>query len=251
MPHLHLSLQAGDDMVLKRMKRRHLRADAIAFCDQVRRLRPDVAFGADIIAGFPTETDDDVRALARPRRRLRPDVPACVSVFARAPARRRRGCRRSRAAWCASARRRLREKGDAALRARLATEVGQARDVLIESATQGRTEHFLPVMIEGAAPGSVQRLTIGGCNENAFDRPRRDTSTPLSTRTASTDPAYARVQAQPPAPAACSSTAARKSRAHADAACRRPRVVPCHRCCRRRSASPSPRYARAIDACGR
>ena len=57
MPHLHLSLQSGDDLILKRMKRRHTRADAIAFCDQVRRLRPDVAFGADIIAGFPTESD--------------------------------------------------------------------------------------------------------------------------------------------------------------------------------------------------
>ena len=58
MPHLHLSLQAGDDLILKRMKRRHLRADAIAFCEQVRRLRPDVVFGADIIAGFPTETEE-------------------------------------------------------------------------------------------------------------------------------------------------------------------------------------------------
>src|SRR5262249_41498062 len=57
MPHLHLSLQAGDDLVLKRMKRRHLRADAIAFCQQVRRLRPDVVFGGDIIAGFPTESE--------------------------------------------------------------------------------------------------------------------------------------------------------------------------------------------------
>src|SRR6185503_17510235 len=57
MPHLHLSLQAGDDLILKRMKRRHLRADAIALCDRVRRARPDVAFGADLIAGFPTETD--------------------------------------------------------------------------------------------------------------------------------------------------------------------------------------------------
>ena len=58
MPHLHLSLQAGDDLILKRMKRRHLRADAIAFCREVRRLRPDVVFGADLIAGFPTETED-------------------------------------------------------------------------------------------------------------------------------------------------------------------------------------------------
>ncbi|TXM88215.1 radical SAM protein, partial [Methylobacterium sp. WL103] len=58
MPHLHLSLQAGDDLVLKRMKRRHGRADAIRFCDAVRRLRPDAVFGADLIAGFPTETED-------------------------------------------------------------------------------------------------------------------------------------------------------------------------------------------------
>ncbi len=58
MPHLHLSLQSGDDLILKRMKRRHLRADAIAFCDTVRRLRPDMVFGADLIAGFPTETED-------------------------------------------------------------------------------------------------------------------------------------------------------------------------------------------------
>src|SRR6185436_5217904 len=57
MPHVHLSLQSGDDLILKRMKRRHRRADAIAFCEQVRRLRPDIAFGGDIIAGFPTETD--------------------------------------------------------------------------------------------------------------------------------------------------------------------------------------------------
>ena len=57
MPHLHLSLQAGDDMILKRMKRRHSRADAIAFCARVRALRPDIVFGADLIAGFPTETD--------------------------------------------------------------------------------------------------------------------------------------------------------------------------------------------------
>src|ERR1700761_5114464 len=58
MPHLHLSLQSGDDLILKRMKRRHSRDDAIAFCDQVRRLRPDIALGADIIAGFPTETEE-------------------------------------------------------------------------------------------------------------------------------------------------------------------------------------------------
>ncbi len=68
MPHLHLSLQAGDDLILKRMKRRHLRADAIGFCDQVRRLRPDMVFSGDIIAGFPTETEAMFARSRRPRR---------------------------------------------------------------------------------------------------------------------------------------------------------------------------------------
>ncbi len=58
MPHLHLSMQSGDDMILKRMKRRHLAADAIRFCEKARRLRPDIVFGADLIAGFPTETEE-------------------------------------------------------------------------------------------------------------------------------------------------------------------------------------------------
>ncbi len=58
MPHLHLSLQAGDDLILKRMKRRHSRADAIRFCSEMRALRPDIAFGADMIAGFPTEDEE-------------------------------------------------------------------------------------------------------------------------------------------------------------------------------------------------
>ena len=152
MPHLHLSLQAGDDLVLKRMKRRHLRDDAIAFCEQVRRLRPDVAFGADIIAGFPTETDemfarsldlvDDcgLTFLHVFPYSARPGTPAARMPQVEG------GAVRERA-------RRLREKGEAALRARLATEVGKARDVLIESATQGRTEHFLPVAIAGRVPG--------------------------------------------------------------------------------------------------
>ena len=81
MPHLHLSLQSGDDMILKRMKRRHSRADAIRFCDEVRRLRPDVVFGADLIAGFPTETEEmfeNTRALDR---RLRADAPSRLPLL--------------------------------------------------------------------------------------------------------------------------------------------------------------------------
>jgi threonylcarbamoyladenosine tRNA methylthiotransferase MtaB len=164
MPHLHLSLQAGDDLVLKRMKRRHLREDAIAFCDQMRRLRPDIAFGADIIAGFPTETEEMfARSLDL--------VDECGLTFLHVfPYSARPGTPAARMPQVAGGEirdraRRLREKGEAALRARLAAEIGQERDVLIESATQGRTEHFLAVAIEGLAPGSVHRLKIAGCGE--------------------------------------------------------------------------------------
>jgi threonylcarbamoyladenosine tRNA methylthiotransferase MtaB len=161
MPHLHLSLQAGDDMILKRMKRRHSRSDAIAFCDEVRRLRPDIVLGADIIAGFPTETEEmfarsldlvDECALTflhvfpfSPR----PGTPAARMPQVAGPAVRERA-------------RQLRQKGEAALRKRLAEEVGKSRDVLIESETQGRTEHFIPVAIAGHARGSVQALKIAG-----------------------------------------------------------------------------------------
>jgi threonylcarbamoyladenosine tRNA methylthiotransferase MtaB len=161
MPHLHLSLQAGDDLVLKRMKRRHSRADAVEFCKQVRRLRPDIAFGADIIAGFPTETEDmftrsqtlveecDLTFLHVFPYSPRPGTPA-----ARMPQVDGRAIR-DRA-------KRLRATGEAALRRRLASEVGATRQVLIESGTQGRTEHFVPVAIEGFTPGSVQTLKITG-----------------------------------------------------------------------------------------
>ena len=151
MPHLHLSLQAGDDMILKRMKRRHSRDDAIAFCDEVRRLRPDIAFGADIIAGFPTETEDMfARSLDL--------VDECGLTFLHVfPYSARPGTPASRMPQVKGdvireRARRLREKGEAALRTRLAAEVGEMRDVLIESDTQGRTEHFIPVAISGHLP---------------------------------------------------------------------------------------------------
>ena len=82
MPHLHLSLQSGDDMILKRMKRRHCREDAVRFCAEARRLRPDIVFGADLIAGFPTETEAMFANSLQPGRRLRADLPARVSVLA-------------------------------------------------------------------------------------------------------------------------------------------------------------------------
>ncbi|RED22947.1 threonylcarbamoyladenosine tRNA methylthiotransferase MtaB [Rhodopseudomonas thermotolerans] len=161
MPHLHLSLQAGDDLILKRMKRRHARADAIAFCEEVRRLRPDIAFGADLIAGFPTETDDMfqrsldlVEDCGLTFLHVFPYSPRPGTPAARMPQLDGRVIR-ERAA-------RLRAAGEAALRRRLAAEVGTTRSVLIESPTQGRTEHFLPVAIGDETPGTVRRLTMAG-----------------------------------------------------------------------------------------
>ena len=159
MPHLHLSLQSGDDMILKRMKRRHLRRDAIDFCAQVRRLRPDIAFGADIIAGFPTETEE---MFARSQDLVWECGLTFLHVF---PYSKRPGTPAARMPQVAGGEireraRRLRATGEAALRKRLASEVGAVREVLIESATQGRTEHFVPVAIAGEVPGMVRRLAI-------------------------------------------------------------------------------------------
>jgi threonylcarbamoyladenosine tRNA methylthiotransferase MtaB len=161
MPHLHLSLQAGDDLILKRMKRRHLRSDAIAFCAEVRRLRPDIALGADIIAGFPTETDE---MFSRSLDLVTECGLTFLHVFPYSP---RPGTPAARMPQVAGGEireraKRLRAAGEAALRKRLASEIGKTREVLIESAAQGRTEHFVPVAISGATQGAVQRLDITG-----------------------------------------------------------------------------------------
>jgi len=161
MPHLHLSLQSGDDLILKRMKRRHLRKDAIEFCAQVRRLRPDIAFGADIIAGFPTETEE---MFARSLDLVEECGLSFLHVF---PYSQRPGTPAARMPQVASGvikqrAKRLRAAGEVALRKRLALEVGTMREVLIEGATAGRTEHFVPVAIAGETPGEVRRLAIVG-----------------------------------------------------------------------------------------
>ena len=141
MPHLHLSLQAGDDLILKRMKRRHLRADAVAFCANVRRLRPDVVFGADIIAGFPTETEDMfahsldlVAECDLVHLHVFPFSPRPGTPAARMP-QVDRAVIKDRA-------RRLRQRGDAALSAHLQLQVGARRQVLTESHAAGHTEQF-------------------------------------------------------------------------------------------------------------
>jgi threonylcarbamoyladenosine tRNA methylthiotransferase MtaB len=160
MPHLHLSLQAGDDLILKRMKRRHSRMDAIEFCNQVRRLRPEVAFGADIIAGFPTETEamfarslDLVDECGLTQLHVFPFSPRPGTPAARMPQVERLAVK-ERA-------RRLREKGEAALRAHFDREVGARRRVLAESRALGRTEQFTPVRLASpAAPGALLDLTI-------------------------------------------------------------------------------------------
>ena len=147
MPQFHLSLQAGSDMILKRMKRRHLRADAVALCARIRERRPDAVFGADLIAGFPTETDamfDDTLALIEDcdltwlhvfPYSARPGTPA-----ARMPAA-SMAVRRERAA-------RLRAAGVDAERRYLDAQIGKTASVLIESDGRGRTEQFAPVRLE-------------------------------------------------------------------------------------------------------
>ena len=161
MPHLHLSLQSGDDLILKRMKRRHCRKQAIDFCAQVRRLRPDIALGADIIAGFPTETEE---MFARSIDLVQDCGLTFLHVF---PYSKRPGTPAARMPQVAGVAikeraKRLRATAEAALQRRLASELGVTRQVLIESATQGRTEHFIPVAIAGETPGRVRRLTITG-----------------------------------------------------------------------------------------
>jgi threonylcarbamoyladenosine tRNA methylthiotransferase MtaB len=161
MPHLHLSLQSGDDLVLKRMKRRHSRQDAIDFCNQVRRLRPDIALGADIIAGFPTETEEMFT-------RSQDLVGECgltfLHVFPYSP---RPGTPASRMPQVAGnmirqRAGRLRAVGEAALQRRLQSEIGASREILIESTRQGRTQHFLPVAISGETPGTVRTFVVKG-----------------------------------------------------------------------------------------
>ncbi|MBR0748292.1 tRNA (N(6)-L-threonylcarbamoyladenosine(37)-C(2))-methylthiotransferase MtaB [Bradyrhizobium japonicum] len=161
MPHLHLSLQSGDGMILKRMKRRHSRDDAIAFCDQVRRLRPDIAFGADIIAGFPTETEE---MFSRSLDLVEECGLTFLHVFPYSPRPGTPAARMPQVAGGAIKERakRLRAAGEAALRRRLQAEAGATRDVLIESESQGRTEHYLPVAIAGERVGRVVPLMIAG-----------------------------------------------------------------------------------------
>jgi threonylcarbamoyladenosine tRNA methylthiotransferase MtaB len=166
MPHLHISLQAGDDMILKRMKRRHLRADVIDMCNRARDYRPDMAYGADIIAGFPTETDEMFENTMRlveecdltflhvfpyserdgtPAARIPDQVPVPV--------------RKERAS-------RLRDAGDQQLQKFLMQNIGKTEQVIVEKNGFGRGRNFVPVQIDqDLAAGTlvdVQLISIEG-----------------------------------------------------------------------------------------
>ncbi len=164
MPHLHLSLQSGDDMILKRMKRRHSRADAIRLCDEARRMRPDVVFGADLIAGFPTETEamfentlSLVDACGLTYLHVFPYSPRPETPAARMP-QVPVGARKARAA-------RLREAGDVALMGFLESRIGATARVLIEKDGFGRCEHYAPVEIGTGAPGEIVAAHITGAED--------------------------------------------------------------------------------------
>ncbi len=170
MPHLHLSLQSGDDLILKRMRRRHNRADAIDLCARLRAARADIVFGADLLAGFPTETE----AMFENTLRL---IDECGLTFlhvfpysARAgtPAARMPQVpvlqRKERAA-------RLRAAGDAARRRFLASRIGRDSRVLVETSgdvtASGRCEHFALVRVDGGArPGTVVAARITGATDS-------------------------------------------------------------------------------------
>jgi threonylcarbamoyladenosine tRNA methylthiotransferase MtaB len=161
MPHLHISLQSGDDLILKRMKRRHLRADALRFCAGLHRLRPEIVFGADLIAGFPTETEamfENTLALVEdcglthlhvfpfsarpgtPAAKMPPVAPEIVKARAK----------------------RLREAGDAALRTHLAAQTGKVLRVLTERGGTGRTEDFSRVRIGDVPSSQMIEMVITG-----------------------------------------------------------------------------------------
>jgi len=152
MPHLHLSLQAGDDLTLKRMKRRHFRADAVSFCEQVRRLRPDMVFGADLIAGFPTESD----AMFAGSLSLVDDCDLTflhVVPFSPRPGTPAARMRQLHGAVIAERAAALRKRGVAALRRHLENAKGRHIQVLMESVGRGRAGDFTPVAIEAPAGG--------------------------------------------------------------------------------------------------
>ena len=168
MPHLHMSLQAGDDMVLKRMKRRHLRADAIGMCRRAREYRPDMAFGADIIAGFPTETDEmfqntldiveecDLTFLHIFPYSERPGTPAARMPQVDPALRKERAAK-------------LREAGARQMEKFLKLHLKKDRQIIVEKGNVGRTEHFALVNIDqDLEPGTLRKVYIEDIDGDAL-----------------------------------------------------------------------------------
>lgn len=162
MPHVHLSLQAADDLILKRMKRRHSRASALGVVEALRRARPEIAFGADIIAGFPTETEaafEGTLAFIEEASLVylhvfpfspRPEAPASRMPQVPGPVRRDRAAR-------------LRAAGDAARARHLASRVGTRSEVVVETETAGRCPDFAPVALDAPAqPGTIVAVDVIG-----------------------------------------------------------------------------------------
>ena len=177
MPHFHLSIQAGDDMVLKRMKRRHNRADVLRLVERLRRIRPDAAFGADIIAGFPTETEEmfgntldlvtetDMTHLHVFPYSIRPGTPAARMPQVEGSAIRERAAR-------------LRAVGEAAMERFMRTRIGTLAQVLIERGHDGLCERYLPVRLDGneapPPPGAVIPVRITGISNGTLTAKRYD-----------------------------------------------------------------------------
>jgi threonylcarbamoyladenosine tRNA methylthiotransferase MtaB len=169
MPHLHLSLQSGDNMILKRMKRRHAREDSIAFCADLKARRKDMVFGADIIAGFPTETEDmfenslklvdecDLTYLHVFPYSSRPGTPAARMPMVEKDIVKRRAAL-------------LRAKGEARLQAFLAAQVGSVQPVLIETPTTGRTAQFaLSRFEQHMTPGALVNVSVVAAQASHLD----------------------------------------------------------------------------------
>lgn len=168
MPHLHLSLQHGDDMILKRMKRRHLRADALRFIEDVRRLRPEMSFGADMIAGFPTETEEMFENAVRlaeeadiAHLHVFPYSPRPGTPAARMP-QLDRSLIKDRAA-------RLRATGQTLHRRHLDKMVGTRQWLLVENSGLAHTENFTLVGVPGLRPRDLVEATITGHNGKHLD----------------------------------------------------------------------------------
>ncbi|MEQ1790328.1 MAG: tRNA (N(6)-L-threonylcarbamoyladenosine(37)-C(2))-methylthiotransferase MtaB [Rickettsiales bacterium] len=166
MPHIHISLQAGDDMVLKRMKRRHNRQDIVDFCAKLREIRPDIVFGADIIAGFPTETDEMfentlnlVKETGLVYLHVFPYSARVGTPAAKMP-QVVKSIRKERAAQ-------LREAGEENLGNYLQTQIGMTTQVLVEKERIGKTLHFAPVELDiDCEAGSVVEARITGVDSN-------------------------------------------------------------------------------------